>query len=52
MSEQPEETGDERADAALTGLDRLPRLPVSDHVAVFEEAFAGLEETLAAADDQ
>ncbi|MEV0595275.1 hypothetical protein [Nonomuraea cavernae] len=52
MSALPEETGDERVDAVLDGLGRLAGLPVSDHVAVFEEAFSGLEATLADVDDQ
>lgn len=52
MSELPEETGDERVDAVLAGLARLPELPVSDHVAVFDEAFAGLEAILGAVDAQ
>ncbi|MEV4104673.1 hypothetical protein ACIBF7_35710 [Nonomuraea sp. NPDC050478] len=52
MSELPEETGDARVDAVLAGLGRLPGLPVSDHVAVFEEAFSGLEAALGAVDAQ
>ncbi|MEV0200710.1 hypothetical protein [Nonomuraea sp. NPDC050691] len=52
MSALPEETGDERVDAIVAGLGRLAGLPVSEHVAVFDEAFAGLEATLAAVDDQ
>ncbi|MFI6503381.1 hypothetical protein [Nonomuraea typhae] len=52
MTELPEGTGDERVDAVLAGLDRLPGSPVSDHVAVFDDAFAGLEETLTAMDEQ
>jgi hypothetical protein len=51
MSELPEETGDARVDAIVGGLARLGELPVSDHVAVFGEAFSGLEATLAAAGD-
>ncbi|GAA4536755.1 MULTISPECIES: hypothetical protein [Nonomuraea] len=52
MSELPEETGDARVDAVLAGLGRLSGLPVSDHVAVFEEAFSGLEAALGAVDAQ
>ncbi|WP_205314821.1 hypothetical protein [Nonomuraea lactucae] len=52
MSALPEQTGDERVDAVLTGLGRLAELPVSEHVAVFDEAFSGLESTLAAVDEQ
>ncbi|WP_153263956.1 hypothetical protein [Nonomuraea phyllanthi] len=47
MSELTEETGDERVDAIVTGLGRLVELPVSEHVQVFDEAFSGLESTLA-----
>ncbi|MBE1584916.1 hypothetical protein ACFPOI_41730 [Nonomuraea angiospora] len=49
MSELPEETGDERVDAIVAGLGRLGELPVSEHVQVFDEAFSGLESTLATA---
>ncbi|MBF8192663.1 hypothetical protein ITP53_44690 [Nonomuraea sp. K274] len=52
MSELPEETGDERVDAIVAGLGRLGELPVSQHVAVFDQAFSGLEATLAAVDEQ
>ncbi|MFG1710251.1 hypothetical protein ACFLIM_44485 [Nonomuraea sp. M3C6] len=52
MSEVPEGTGDERVDAIVTGLGRLGELPVSEHVAVFDEAFSGLESTLAAVAEQ
>ncbi|GII96583.1 hypothetical protein [Sinosporangium siamense] len=51
MTDLLEATGDARVDDALTGLTRLPGLPVSAHVAVFEEVFAGLEEALTGADD-
>jgi hypothetical protein len=51
MSELPEGTGDERVDAIVAGLGRLGELPVGDRVQVFEEAFSGLESTLAAVDD-
>jgi hypothetical protein len=52
MSELPEETGDARVDAVLAGLGRLAELPVGEHVAAFEDAFSGLEATLATVDDQ
>ncbi|MFI6297545.1 hypothetical protein ACIBEJ_38540 [Nonomuraea sp. NPDC050790] len=52
MTEIPEGTGDERVDAVLAGLERLPGLPAGEHAAVFDDAFAGLEETLAAMDEQ
>lgn len=52
MSEVPEETGDERVDAVLAGLGDLAGRPVSEHVAVFDEAFSGLEAALGAVDGQ
>ncbi|GAB2949268.1 hypothetical protein ACFMQL_41770 [Nonomuraea fastidiosa] len=52
MSELPEQSGDARVDAIVAGLARLGELPVSEHVAVFEEAFSGLESALAAVDEQ
>ncbi|MEV0622242.1 hypothetical protein AB0I81_53615 [Nonomuraea sp. NPDC050404] len=51
MSEVPERTGDERVDAIVADLGRLGELPVSEHVAVFDEAFSGLEGVLAAVDE-
>ncbi|MEV0999281.1 hypothetical protein [Nonomuraea sp. NPDC050202] len=51
MSVVPEETGDERVDAVVARLGRLGELPVSEHVAVFDEAFSELESTLAAVDE-
>ncbi|WP_219465969.1 hypothetical protein [Nonomuraea rhizosphaerae] len=52
MSEQPEETGDDRVDAVLARLGDLAGRPVSEHVAVFDAAFTGLEAALGAVDDQ
>jgi len=52
MSELPEQSGDARVDAIVAGLARLGELPVSEHVAVFDEAFSGLESALAAVDEQ
>ncbi|SDL05294.1 hypothetical protein [Nonomuraea jiangxiensis] len=46
MSELPEGTGDEGVDAIVAGLGRLGELPVAEHVAVFDEAFSGLEAAL------
>ncbi|MER5623000.1 hypothetical protein ABT061_18370 [Streptosporangium sp. NPDC002544] len=51
MTDLLEETGDERADAALGGLARLGALPVSAHADVFEEVLTGLEQTLASVND-
>jgi hypothetical protein len=39
-------TGDERVDAALRLLDRLPGLPVSEHPQLFEQVHAQLSEVL------
>jgi len=39
-------TGDDRVDAALTGLGRLPGAPVDDHVAVLEEVHGQLRDIL------
>ncbi|MEU7857407.1 hypothetical protein [Nonomuraea sp. NPDC049141] len=52
MSELPEETGDERVDAVLAGLGDLAERPVGEHVAVFEQAFSGLEAALGSVDGQ
>jgi hypothetical protein len=40
------DTGDSRVDAALTSLDRLAGLPVSEHAPVFERVHAELTEIL------
>jgi hypothetical protein len=40
------ETGDERVDAALAGLSRLPGTPVDEHVAVLEEVHGRLRDIL------
>jgi hypothetical protein len=42
----PALTGDDRVDAALTGLGRLPGLPADDHVAVLEEVHGRLRDIL------
>jgi len=39
-------TGDDRVDAALAGLGRLPGAPVDDHVAVLEEVHGQLRDIL------
>jgi hypothetical protein len=39
-------TGEPRVDAALRLLDRLPRLPVSDHPELFEQVHAQLTDVL------
>ena len=39
-------TGDDRVDAAVTGLRRLRGIPVDEHVAVLEEAYGRLRDVL------
>ncbi|MFL6077581.1 MAG: hypothetical protein ACJ73S_29820 [Mycobacteriales bacterium] len=41
------ETGDPQVDAVLSPLAGLPRQPVSEHVAGFEQVHRGLQEALA-----
>jgi hypothetical protein len=43
----PDATGDERVDRVLASLDTLDGLPVTEHVAVFEQAHRALQEALA-----
>jgi hypothetical protein len=45
----PAETGHPTVDQVLRRLDDLETLPVSDHVAVFEEVLTGLRSALAGA---
>ena len=40
------ETGDDRVDAALAGLSRLPGTPAEEHVAVLEEVHGRLRDIL------
>jgi hypothetical protein len=42
----PPPTGDERVDAALAGLSRLPGRPADEHVAVLEEVHGRLRDIL------
>jgi hypothetical protein len=44
-------TGHQGVDEVVASLDRLGELPVSEHVAVFEAAHAGLRDALARAAD-
>ena len=44
-------TGDRAVDAAVAPLERLDRLPVAEHVAVFEAAHSALREALNRAGD-
>jgi len=44
-------TGHPGVDEVVASLDRLEELPVSDHVAVFEAAHAGLRDALSRAGD-
>jgi hypothetical protein len=39
-------TGDDRVDAAVAGLNRLPGQPVEDHVAILEEVHGRLRDIL------
>ncbi len=39
-------TGDDRVDAAVAGLSRLPGIPVDEHVAVLEEVHGQLRDIL------
>jgi hypothetical protein len=50
MQHDNAQTGDERVDQAIAGLDRLAALPLDEHVAVFEEAHARLRQVLAELD--
>jgi hypothetical protein len=43
---EPPPTGDERVDAALTGLNRLAGAPAEEHVAVLEEVHGRLRDIL------
>jgi hypothetical protein len=45
-AERRQETGEPRVDDALHRLDELTELPVSDHLAVFEEVHARLSDVL------
>lgn len=44
-------TGDRAVDAAVASLERLDRLPVAEHVAVYEAAHSALREALNRAGD-
>lgn len=44
------QTGDERVDEALTRLERLDRVPVADHVEIFDDVHQRLQNVLAAID--
>jgi len=44
-------TGDPAVDAAVASLERLDRLPVAEHVAVYESAHSALREALNRAGD-
>ena len=45
-ADAPPPTGDDRVDAAVTGLSRLRGAPVEEHVAVLEEAYGRLRDVL------
>jgi hypothetical protein len=44
-------TGDDRVDAALAGLSRLPGAPAEEHVAVLEEVHGRLRDILGEANE-
>jgi hypothetical protein len=46
LAAQPPPTGDDRVDAAVAGLRRLPSLPAAEHVAVLEEVHGQLRDIL------
>jgi len=46
MGDAPLPTGDDRVDAAVTGLGRLAGRPVDEHVAVLEETHGRLRDIL------
>jgi hypothetical protein len=43
---EPPPTGDDRVDAAVAGLSRLPGAPAEEHVAVLEEVHGRLRDIL------
>ena len=43
---EPPPTGDDRVDAAMTGLNRLAGAPAEEHVAVLEEVHGRLRDIL------
>ena len=43
---EPPPTGDDRVDAAVAGLSRLPGAPADEHVAVLEEVHGRLRDIL------
>ena len=44
-------TGDDRVDSTVAALDRLPGLPVDEHVAVLEEVHGQLRDILGELDE-
>lgn len=48
----PEPTGEEKVDAALGRLAELARLPVSEHVAVFEDVHRRVQDVLTSVDQE
>lgn len=47
-----EPTGDTRVDGALAELHRIDELPVSEHVAVYDEVHRRLQDALATVDEE
>jgi hypothetical protein len=50
MEHEDEDTGEARVDQVIAGLDRLPGLPLDEHVAVYEDAHARLRQVLSELD--
>lgn len=50
MEHDSEETGEERVDQVVAGLDRLAGLSLDEHVAAFEDAHARLRQVLSELD--
>jgi hypothetical protein len=48
---EPPSTGDDRVDAAVAGLSRLPGRPADEHVAVLEEVHGRLRDILGELDE-
>ena len=52
VQEQPETTGDPAVDAVVSSLRGLDDLPVTEHVAVFEQAQESLRQVLSGAGER
>ena len=52
VQEQPETTSDPAVDAVVSSLRGLDELPVTEHVAVFEQAHESLRQVLSGAGER